>query len=85
MSPKKMLFLVPGRLADGTVMRIKEPGTKRVLSDAGEWKAESAYWLRRLRDGDVLEGVAPPLFKESEPEATEAKPKKKRGDAPKED
>jgi hypothetical protein len=35
--------------------RVRDPETLKVLDEAGEEKALSSYWLRRLRDGDVIE------------------------------
>jgi hypothetical protein len=38
--------------------RVRDPITRAVLPDAGAEKPRSPYWLRRLRDGDVIE-IAP--------------------------
>lgn len=38
---------VPGSL-------VRDPVSMLPLSDGGEWKPESPFWLRRLRDGDVV-------------------------------
>lgn len=47
------------RLKSAPGLTIRDPISKRILADAGEEKPASAYWIRRLRDGDVVE-CAPP-------------------------
>lgn len=50
----------PGRL-------VRDPQTLQKLAEAGERKPRDSYWLRRLRDGDVLEmSVAKPARKDKE-------------------
>lgn len=34
---------------------VRDPVTGRALAGRGETKRRSIYWLRRLRDGDVVE------------------------------
>lgn len=53
MSQEKM-FLVP---VEGR--RVKDPITMKLLDAAGEEKPVNAYWMRRLKDGDVREGQKP--------------------------
>jgi hypothetical protein len=48
MSQKLIVKAAPGR-------RVKDPYTLRPLSADGESKPRSAYWTRRLQDGDVVE------------------------------
>ncbi|EAV2253176.1 DUF2635 domain-containing protein [Salmonella enterica] len=40
---------------------VRDPRTKKPLSEDGELKEKSGYWLRRLRDGSVSEKPLPPL------------------------
>ncbi|WP_409997851.1 MULTISPECIES: DUF2635 domain-containing protein [unclassified Bradyrhizobium] len=53
------IFLKPAPLAGGGVVRVRDPQTGVPLAASGEWKARSQYWIRRLRDGDVIEALAP--------------------------
>ncbi len=41
---------------------VRDPETLIPLAEAGEWKRRSQFWLRRLRDKDVIEAdpAAPP-------------------------
>ncbi len=43
--------------ADGLIVR--DPHTGKPLSINGEKKPRTPYWLRRLRDGDVVDANAP--------------------------
>jgi len=45
------LFLIP---RDG--LTVRDPKTREPLRAEGERKPRSSYWLRRLKDGDVVEG-----------------------------
>lgn len=49
----KGLFVVP---ADPAVP-VRDPASREHLPVEGTWVGDSAYWRRRLRDGDVLAGV----------------------------
>lgn len=40
---------------DGLVVR--DPATKRALPAEGAEVPETGYWMRRLRDGDVVEST----------------------------
>ena len=48
------MFLIP---APG--IQVRDPASKRWLQPEGREVAESSYWLRRLRSGDVTCGVDP--------------------------
>jgi len=50
MSQKQdQIFIKP---ADG--LTVRDPFTQRPLAPQGERKLRNAYWLRRLKDGDVV-------------------------------
>lgn len=34
--------------------RVRDPETEELLNPEGEAKPATSYWLRRLRDGDVV-------------------------------
>ncbi len=38
---------------------VRDPITRVPLPDAGAEKPASSFWLRRLRDGDVVEATPP--------------------------
>ena len=40
-------------------VRVRDPHSGRALARAGEHKPRTTYWLRRLRDGDVIDLSAP--------------------------
>ncbi|ECR7610284.1 DUF2635 domain-containing protein [Salmonella enterica] len=40
---------------------VRDPRTKKLLSEDGELKDKTGYWLRRMRDGSVSEKPLPPL------------------------
>jgi hypothetical protein len=48
------LYLIPK-----AGVTVRDPLNGKPLADAGETKPRTSYWLRRLRDGDVVEGKAP--------------------------
>lgn len=50
-TPRKQdqIFIKP---ADG--LTVRDPITQRPLAAEGERKLRNAYWLRRLKDGDVV-------------------------------
>jgi len=50
----KQIQIQPAR--SGLVVR--DPSTAKALPAAGETKPRNSYWLRRLRDGDVVEVAA---------------------------
>ncbi|MBA1445879.1 MAG: DUF2635 domain-containing protein [Chromatiales bacterium] len=43
--------------ADGRLVR--DPVTSKHLASNGEDKPRNSYWLRRLKDGDVVEAKRP--------------------------
>lgn len=43
--------------ADGRLVR--DPVTGKHLASTGEDKPRNSYWLRRLKDGDVVEAKRP--------------------------
>lgn len=61
------LFLKPARDVSGTAFVVRDPLTRVPLSEAGEWKHASAFWRRRLRDGDVIEATPARADKASAP------------------
>lgn len=48
------LFIKP-RQIDGAAAVIPDPVTGQPLKAEGDGKPRSSFWLRRLRDGDVIE------------------------------
>jgi hypothetical protein len=54
-----MIFLkaAPGR-------RVRDDHTLQLLAPDGEWKPRSTYWMRRLRDADVIEAQQPTARRE---------------------
>jgi hypothetical protein len=48
------LFVKP---AEG--LKVRDPDTRRHLPEEGAAVPRSTYWLRRLRDGDVVAASAP--------------------------
>lgn len=55
MSKPDTIYIVP---APGALVR--DPVSKEQVPEAGRLVPRNTYWLRRLRDGDVSEGKAPP-------------------------
>jgi hypothetical protein len=51
---QRTLFLKP---AAG--LTVRDPATKQQLAEEGEAKPATAYWLRRVKDQDVLEAEPP--------------------------
>ena len=52
-------FLNPALDAGGKAMVVPDLDTHRALSPAGEHKPMSMYWIRRIRDGDVVVAEPP--------------------------
>jgi hypothetical protein len=50
------MFVQPGKSASGTPLIVRAPN-RRLLRVAGEEVPENSFWMRRLRDGDVVPGV----------------------------
>ncbi len=51
---------------------VRDPRSGRALARTGEHKPRITYWLRRLRDGDVIELGAKPAAK-PDPKSTGGK------------
>lgn len=34
---------------------VRDPETKNILDDVGEFKPRNGFWLKRLKQGDVVE------------------------------
>lgn len=64
------IFIKPGPnpLKPGGFLHIRDPDTFVPLSVDGEFKVLGSYWMRRIKDGDVLE---------TKPPSKKATPKKK--------
>ena len=54
-----MFFIKP----TSDAVTVRDPDTGRPLDAAGEVKHKTAYWLRRLRDGDVQIATPPKAAK----------------------
>jgi hypothetical protein len=65
------MFLKPAK--EGLIVR--HPETKRPLRQEGEEVKKSSYWLRRLKEGSVIEASKKADFKKAAVE----QPKKKDG------
>ena len=65
--------------ADRTHVRVVIPGSRKELLPEGAEVPETAYWMSRLRDGDVLR-----CDPTEQPPTTDSKPKarSKRGSTP---
>lgn len=68
--PLKKFFVKPGEFGS-----VRDPVSFRFLKDEGEWKVRNSYWLRRVKQGDVVEATPP---KEEKPK-TEVKAAPKKG------
>lgn len=56
-------FIHPARTAEGKPKRVPDPESadpRAVLPAGGAEKPRTAYWLRRVRDGDAIEGKPEP-------------------------
>lgn len=56
---KDKIFLKP---AEGR--QVRDPATKEPLPAEGDFKPRNSYWLRRIKDGDVV--MASPVKKKAE-------------------
>ena len=65
------MFLKPANES----LLVRHPDTKRPLNKDGEEVKKSTYWLRRLKEGSVIEIEKA----EAKPKFAEAKPEKKDG------
>ncbi len=50
------MFVKPGPNPDlpGTMLKVRDPVTFRLLQEEGAEVPANAHWLRALRDGDVM-------------------------------
>lgn len=55
----KFLRPNPKKIVDGKPVQVRDEVTGEFLPDAGKHVRLTFYWLRLLRNGDVLEGRAP--------------------------
>lgn len=54
------VFVKPALGPDGKPVLVRDVFNKfKPLDAAGEWKPRNEYWLRRLRDNDVVEAQPP--------------------------
>lgn len=53
---------------------VRDPRTRKPLSEDGELKPLTGYWLRRLRDGSVTETPLPAVNTAAVPKASRKKP-----------
>ncbi|WP_316216626.1 DUF2635 domain-containing protein [Bradyrhizobium sp. SZCCHNR3003] len=53
------LYLKPAVDAAGKAVLVRDPANWQPLKAEGEHKPPIVYWLRRLRDGDVVEATPP--------------------------
>ena len=47
---------------------IRDPDTKELLSESGELKPRTGFWLKRIKQGDVVESKAPKVIKDKQHE-----------------
>lgn len=52
------LFLKPALDAAGDPLLVRDPMTLRPLAKDGEWKTNAPYWIRRMRDKEVIDATA---------------------------
>lgn len=73
------IFLKPApqKDADGksleAVVLIRDPSTGKPLAAAGEWKASGQFWLRRLKDGDVIDDTEAQIERDAQTTKAEDK------------
>ena len=53
---KPATYRVDGRPA---LLTVRDPDTMKPLAEDGERKPDSQYWLRRRREGDVVDAEEP--------------------------
>ncbi len=61
-----IMFVQPGHSDDGARLIVRAPN-RRILLDKGEEVPETGFWMRRLRDGDVVLAPAPVDLVEAAP------------------
>lgn len=52
------IFVKPTQPEGEPPLKVRKPVNGH-LAEAGEWMPRDSYWLRRLADGDVVEGKPP--------------------------
>ncbi len=55
-----MIFIKPAKS-----VKVRDPQSGEHLLDTGEAKPRTRYWLRRLKDGDVVEAQPPKSTKKA--------------------
>lgn len=73
----KNLFVKPSRDAAGDPVLVRDPLNAKPLDRDGEWKEATPFWLRRVRDGDVIDATKEKLAAKAAP----AKPAEKHAPA----
>lgn len=58
MSNDGRIFIKPKTQADGVTLKVRKPVNGHLRAE-GEWVNPESYWLRRIKDGDVVEATAP--------------------------
>jgi hypothetical protein len=68
------MFVKPGPnpRKPGSLLKVRIPHTKALLSEEGAEVPENQFWLRRVRDSDVLR-VQPPAAPEVAPAPVQAR------------
>lgn len=51
------VFYKPALDADGKPLLVRDPLTMKPLDEAGEWKTQSPFWIRRVRDKEVTDAT----------------------------
>ena len=49
------MFVKPGTGRDGLPLSVRVPHTRALLPETGAEVPANSFWIRRLRDGDVVE------------------------------
>lgn len=52
------IFVKPTQPEGEPPLKVRKPVNGH-LAEAGEWVPRDSYWLRRMADGDVVEGKPP--------------------------
>lgn len=58
MSNDGRIFIKPKTQADGVTLKVRKPVNGHLRAE-GEWVNPESYWLRRIKDGDVVEATPP--------------------------
>ncbi len=62
-------------------VNVPDPATHKPLAAGGEWKPKNQYWVRRITQGDVIDGTEAQLAAQA-PAAAPAAPGKSPGPSP---